>query len=272
MNALLDVRDLVVRFPARSSGGPREFLAVDGVSFALTRGEALGLVGESGSGKSTIARAVLGLARPSAGSIRFDGVELVGANERARRAAARRIGVVFQDPFAALDPRWTALSIVAEPLALQGRLDRAARRRRAAQLLEQVGLDPRHGERFPHEFSGGQRQRIAIARALASEPELLLLDEPTSALDVSVQASIVNLLAELARAKGLAYLFISHDLAVVRRLCGRVLVLQKGRVVEAGTRDELFGAPRHAYTRALLAAVPEVPRAVPPATLRSPTA
>ena len=261
MSALLDVQDLAVSFPVRMKGVVRELRAVDGVSFELARGEALGLVGESGSGKSTIARAILVLARVSAGSIRFEGRELVGASARERRTIARKIAVVFQDPFAALDPRWTAGAIVAEPLVIHGLGKPRERRVRVASLLEKVGLRPEYAARFPHEFSGGQRQRIAIARALASEPELLLLDEPTSALDVSMQAQIVNLLAELGRERGLAYLFISHDLPVVRQLCARVLVLYSGRVVESAPRDALFSRPLHPYTRVLLNAVPEVPRA-----------
>ncbi len=265
MSPLLAVRDLAVRFPLGRRdvfGRPRRWLdAVHGVSFELERGECLGLVGESGSGKSTVARALLGLHRRAtarvSGSVRLDGVELVGLSRRAWLPHRRRIQMVFQDPYASLDPRQTVGSILAEPLAIQGLAKPRERRLRALFLLDAVGLSPRHLNRYPHEFSGGQRQRIGIARALALEPELLVLDEPVSALDVSIQAQIVNLLAELRERLGLAYLFIAHDLAIVRHLSQRVAVMYRGRIVETAPRDLLFGDPRHPYTRALLAAVPD---------------
>jgi oligopeptide transport system ATP-binding protein len=258
--ALLEVRALVKHFPARKRGllgraGPL-VRAVEGVSFALERGESLGLVGESGCGKSTTARLVVGLERPTSGSIRFDGCELVGLSRRAWRPFRRRIQMVFQDPYSSLDPRQSAGAILEEPLAVQRLGKPRARRLRALGLLEAVGLNPRHAGRYPHEFSGGQRQRIAIARALALEPELVVCDEPVSALDVSIQAQIVNLLRDLQQRFALSYLFIAHDLAVVRALCPRVAVMYLGRIVEVGARAELFRAPRHPYTEALLSAVP----------------
>jgi len=260
VSALLSIRGLTVRFPVR--GRREQVQALSDVGLEIARGEALGLVGESGSGKSTVARALLGLVRPSAGTLQLEGQELAGLRGRARRAALRRIGAVFQDPFASLDPRLRVEAIVGEPLAVHALGTRRERAARVAELLEQVGLSAADAARFPHEFSGGQRQRIAIARALAARPELLVCDEPTSALDVSVQAQIVELFAELQRRHGLAFLFISHDLAVVRRLCARVAVLYLGRVVECAPRAELFERPRHPYTRALLDAVPSpVPEA-----------
>ncbi len=257
---LLDVRGLTVRFPIRGRGlfahSPGAIHAVEDVSLTLERGGALGLVGESGSGKSTIARAIVGLQRPTSGSVKFDGTELTTLTDRERRPFRRRVQMVFQDPTGSLDPRMTVGAIVAEPLAIQGVGTRRDRRARAASLLESVGLAASLAERYPHEFSGGQRQRIGIARALALEPELLVLDEPVSALDVSVQASVVNLLAELRARLGLAYLFIAHDLAVVRHVCERVAVMYLGRIVEEGPRESLFAEPRHPYTQALLSAVP----------------
>jgi oligopeptide/dipeptide ABC transporter ATP-binding protein len=251
LSPLLEVRDLAVRFET-----PRGALrAVDGVSFELEKGAALGIVGESGCGKSTIARCLVGLERPSSGSIRLGGVELAGLSARAWLPHRGRIQMVFQDPGGSLDPRQRVASIVAEPLAIHGRLTRTARRARAGELLEQVGLAPEHGERPPHELSGGQKQRVAIARALALEPEILVCDEPTSALDATVQARILRLLAELRERLGIAIVFISHDLAVVREVCGRVAVLYLGRIVETGPTEAIFAAPRHPYTRALLSAV-----------------
>jgi ABC-type oligopeptide transport system ATPase subunit len=259
--SLLALEDVRVHFELRS---PRALVrAVDGVSFELERGQALGLVGESGSGKTTVARAILGLEPVSSGRIRFDGLELATLSSRERRQLARRIGVVFQDPYASLDPRQRVSAIVAEPLAIHGLGTRRERTARVSELLEAVGLRPEHAQLLPHEFSGGQRQRIAIARALAARPELLVCDEPTSALDVSVQAQIVNLLSELGQRTGVALLFISHDLAVVRRLCDRVAVLYLGQLVELAPREELFANPRHPYTRALLAAVPSLEPKVP---------
>jgi len=258
---LLELRELHKHYPARTSAwlapAPQPLRAVDGVSFAIERGEAFGLVGGSGCGKSTVARLATGLLEPSAGSIRFDGVELAGRPPRAWRAVRPRLQIVFQDPHAALDPRQRVHSILTEPLRIHGVGKPRERRARALELLEAVGLGERHLEAYPHEFSGGQRQRICIARALALRPELIVLDEPVSALDVSVQAQIVNLLADLQRELGLGYLFIAHDLAVVRRLCTRVAVMQAGRIVECGPREQVFEQPRHACTRELLGAVLE---------------
>ncbi len=252
MSALLEVRELV-KHHVVAHGVVR---AVEGVSFELARGERLGLVGESGCGKSTLARCLVGLERPSSGSIRLDGDELATLDERGWFALRRRIQIVFQDPLSALDPRQSVGSIVSEPLAIHGLGTVRERRLRALELLEAVGLSAAQAARFPHELSGGQRQRVGIARALALEPELLVLDEPVSALDVSIQAQIVRLFAELAQRFGLAYLFISHDLAVVRELCSRVAVMYLGRIVESGPCADVFAEPAHPYTRALLAAVP----------------
>ena len=257
---LLEVTGLHKHFPVGRRGllGGREawLRAVDGVSFSLERGETLGLVGESGCGKSTCARTILGLYPATSGSVRFEGHELTGLSRRALRPYRRRMQMIFQDPYASLDPRQTVSSILTEPLKIH-RLGRPRQRRiRAMELLDAVGLNPRHIRRYPHEFSGGQRQRIGIARALALEPDLIVCDEPVSALDVSIQAQIVNLLEELQERFQLAYLFIAHDLAVVRHICRRVAVMYLGRVVEVAERDALFGDPRHPYTRALLSAVP----------------
>ena len=255
---LLDVGELKKTFALSDGGSVR---AVDDVSFSLERGERFGLVGESGSGKSTIARILVGLTDASSGSVRFDGHELVRRSRRAWRQLRARIQMVFQDPYESLDPRMSVGAIVGEPLAIQRRGRPRERRLRTLELLEAVGLDPRHRNRYPHEFSGGQRQRIGIARALALEPELLVCDEPVSALDVSVQAQVLTLLDELCDRFSCTLVFIAHDLAVVRHVCTRVAVLYLGRIVEEAPRDALFDDPRHPYTRALLDAVP-VP--VPP--------
>jgi oligopeptide/dipeptide ABC transporter ATP-binding protein len=249
---LLALRDLRVCF--HSPAGT--VAAVDGVDLAIQRGETLALVGESGCGKSTLARAVTGLVPVAAGSIRVAGEEWVGRSRRALRPLRHRVQMVFQDPHASLDPRGVAASLIAEPLVIQGGLTRAERERRVALLMEQVGLDPALGRRYPHEFSGGQRQRICIARALAAGPDLVICDEATSALDVSIQAQILNLLGELKSSLGLAYLFITHDLGVVRQLADRVAVMYLGQIVEEGVTDALFADPKHPYTRGLLAAVP----------------
>jgi oligopeptide/dipeptide ABC transporter ATP-binding protein len=256
VSALLEVRGLVTRYRARARGQAVTFAAVDGVSFDLERGRALGLVGESGSGKSTVARTIVGLERAAAGSVTFGGVELTSLSPRSWRPYRRRIQLVFQDPYASLDPRQTIGSALVEPLAIHGLMRPRERRIKALATLESVGLDARHFDRYPHEFSGGQRQRIGIARALVLEPELLIYDEPVSALDVSIQAQIVNLLAELRARLSLSYLFIAHDLAVVRHLCDDVAVMYLGRIVEHASREQLFGDPRHPYTQGLLAAVP----------------
>lgn len=247
MTSLLELRDVVCRFGA--------VRAVDGVSLALRAGEALGVVGESGSGKTTVLRLLLRLERASAGEVLFEGAEIGRAPERALRPMRRAVQAVFQNPHAAMDPRLSVFASVAEPLRLQGRLRRAALRERVATLLEYVGLGGDFLWRYPHELSGGQKQRVCIARALAPGPRALLLDEPTSALDVSVQAQIIELLAALRARHGLAYLFVSHNLAVVRLLCERVAVIHRGRVVEEGAAAQVLEAPGHEYTRALVGAV-----------------
>ena len=238
-------------FPA----GGRVVRAVDGVGFTIRRGETLALVGESGCGKTTTGRLLVRLVEPDAGRIRFDGAELTGLGGTALRTARARMQMVFQDPGSSFNPRMSIGSIIEEPMLLAG-ATRADRRRRVAELLPLVGLPETYARRYPHEFSGGQRQRIGIARALALRPEFLVCDEPVSALDVSVQAQVVNLLTSLQRQFGLTYLFISHDLRVVRHVATRVAVMYLGRIVELAGKEALFRTPRHPYTRALLAAVP----------------
>ena len=256
---LLEVEGIVKHYPiragllSRASGAVR---AVDGVGFQLHRGETLALVGESGCGKSTTARLVLRLIDPTAGTVRFEGTDITTMRGAPLRALRRRMQIVFQDPFASLNPRMTVSDILEEPLIVHAIGDRPARRARVEQLLGLVGLAPYHASRYPHEFSGGQRQRIGIARALAVEPALVVLDEPVSALDVSIQAQVVNLLGDLQARLGLSYLFIAHDLAVVKHVADRVAVMYLGRIVEIGTKDQVFANPRHPYTRVLLSAIP----------------
>ena len=234
--------------------------AVDGVSFEIGRGETFSVVGESGCGKSTVARLVVGLYRPTAGTIRFDGHDMGAQVSRAELAPQRRrMQMIFQDPYASLNPRWRVRDIVAEPIRAFGLISGAdAIEARVGELLRQVGLNPKDGTKYPHEFSGGQRQRISIARALSSQPEFLVCDEPTSALDVSVQAQILNLMKDLQRALGLTYLFISHNLAVVYHFSDRVAVMYLGRMAEVAPTRTLFTRPRHPYTRMLLDAVPDL--------------
>jgi peptide/nickel transport system ATP-binding protein len=242
-------------------GGEKQYLkAVDGVSFAIAKGETFALVGESGSGKSTVARMVVGLLPPTSGEVWIDGVSMSDRAAGAeRQRLRRRIQMIFQDPYASLNPRWGVDRIIAEPIRAFSLLDRDADiRARVGELLSLVGLHPDDGRKFPHEFSGGQRQRIAIARALASEAEFIVCDEPTSALDVSVQAQILNLMRDLQDKFGLTYLFISHNLAVVRHVASRIGVMYLGRIVEISGGRELFAAPKHPYTRMLLDAVPDV--------------
>ncbi|GHG66986.1 dipeptide ABC transporter ATP-binding protein [Streptomyces griseocarneus] len=256
---LAEVVDLRVEFPGRRRGvfGRHEPVrAVRGVSLRVAAGETLALVGESGSGKSTTARVLAGLRRPTGGEVRFDGRDISRAavDARLRREIGREVQLVFQDPYASLNPRRTIEEIVGTPLRVHTALDAGERRERVAGLLRQVGLDPAHLGRYPHEFSGGQRQRVGIARALASRPRLIIADEPVSALDVSVQAQVLNLLMDLREELGLSLLFVSHDLAVVRHLCDRVAVMRAGTIVESGPRDEVFDDPKAPYTRELLAA------------------
>lgn len=261
MSALLSVQDLSVHFPVMQGALRRREVArvkaVDGVSFDVAAGEVVGLVGESGCGKSTTGRAIMQLQRPTAGRVMLGGVDLTALSPAELGPQRRRMAMVFQDPFGSLNPRMTVGDIIAEPLRSFGLLrDRAAIERRVADLMERCGLDPRYRARHPHAFSGGQRQRIGIARALAGEPDLLVCDEPVSALDVSIQAQILNLLKDLQRDLGLACVFIAHDLAAVRHLCDRVVVMYLGRVAEVAPAADLFARPQHPYTRALLSAVP----------------
>jgi oligopeptide transport system ATP-binding protein len=256
---LLEVTDLVKHFAVKRGLGGRELesvRAVDGVSLSVAPGETLGLVGESGSGKSTLCRAVLQLTKPSSGSVRFEGREIAGLSRRAMRPLRRDMQMVFQDPFASLNPRKRVGQIVAEPLRLLDEGSAAERQRRVGELLERVGLGTEHVDRYPHELSGGQRQRIGIARALALEPKLIVADEPVSALDVSIQAQIVNLLEDLQDELGLAYLFVAHDIGVVRHVSNRIAVMHEGRIVEQGPAEDVCGRPSDPYTKTLLAAVP----------------
>ncbi len=229
--------------------------AVDGVSFAIERGETFALVGESGCGKSTTGRLLLRLVEPTGGHMRFDGIDLAGLDRRALRRVRRRMQLIFQDPGSSFNPRMDVASVVAEPLVLAG-VSADERRRRVAEVLPLVGLAEEHARRYPHEFSGGQRQRIGIARALALQPDFIVCDEPVSALDVSIQAQVINLLVDLQRRFGLTYLFISHDLRVVRHVAMQIAVMYLGRIVEVAGKEDLFRRPRHPYTRALLSAVP----------------
>ena len=258
---LLEVRDLKVYYPIKRGlvfqRQVAEVKAVDGVSLTINRGETLGLVGESGSGKTTIGRAIIRLLNPTSGSILFDGQEISGLKGRALRRVRQQMGMVFQDPYSALNPRMTAGNVVGEPLLVRGvRTGKAEYIDRVADLMETVGLNAAMMNRYPHEFSGGQRQRLGVARALAARPSLIILDEPVSALDVSIQAQVVNLLQDLQEQFNLAYLFIAHDLSVVRHISDRVAVMYLGKIVETAASDDIYAGPQHPYTQALLSAVP----------------
>jgi oligopeptide/dipeptide ABC transporter ATP-binding protein len=258
---LLDVKGLVKEFPQNGGLLFRHRLgtvqAVSGVDLRVERGQTHGLVGESGCGKSTVARTILRLEKPTAGKALLEGRDLFEMGRSQLRAARQSIQIVFQDPFASLNPRMTVQTIVEEPYVIQGGVGQAERRDRVADLLRRVGLSPEHANRYPHQFSGGQRQRVGIARALALEPKLIIADEPVSALDVSIQAQVVSLLEDIQDELGVGYLFIAHDLAVVRHISDLVSVMYLGRIVETGTREQIFEHASHPYTRALLSAVPE---------------
>ena len=258
---VLSVRDVVKHFPLtqgivfqRTIGHVR---AVDGVTFDLRRGETLGVVGESGCGKSTLSRVIMGLERATSGSVDLLGEELVGMSEKDLRRVRRHVQIIFQDPYASLDPRMTVGAIVGEPFQIHTEVaPRGDRRRKVQELLEVVGLNPEHINRYPHQFSGGQRQRIGIARALALQPQIIVCDEPVSALDVSVQAQVINLLERLQREFDLSYIFVAHDLSVVRHISNRIAVMYLGKIVEIGDETAIYDHPTHPYTQALLSAVP----------------
>ncbi len=257
---LLDVRDLKMYFPLtrgiviqRVVGYVR---AIDGVSFSIERGQTMGLVGESGSGKTTIGRTIVRLYKPTAGQILFDDTNLANLGGEALRQMRRRVQMIFQDPYASLNPRYTIGSIIAEPMHIYKVTSRDEIREKTVELLRVVGLRPEYIDRYPHEFSGGQRQRIAVARALSINPEFIIADEPVSALDVSIRAQVLNLLQRLQQQFNLTYLFVSHDLSVVRHVADRIAVMYLGKIVELSDRDELYAAPKHPYTKALLSAVP----------------
>jgi ABC-type oligopeptide transport system ATPase subunit len=256
---LVEVRGLTKHFARGGFFAPRTVVrAVDGVSFSIAAGETFGLVGESGSGKSTTGRCMLRLIEPDAGEVRVAGEDVLTFSKARLRAARRDMQMIFQDPYSSLNPRMRAGEIVEEPLIIHALGRKAERRARVADLFRLVGLDPDHLDRYPHEFSGGQRQRIGVARALALEPKFVIADEPVSALDVSIQAQVINLLMDLQARLGLTYLFVAHDLRLVRHICARVAVMYLGRIVEMGRTEALFAAPAHPYTQALLSAVPSL--------------
>ena len=255
---LVQVKDLKKYFPVGGMGKKEVAKALDGVSFNIRRGETVGLVGESGCGKTTTGRAILRLMPVTGGEIWFDGQEITHYSEKQMRPLRAQMQIIFQDPYGCLDPRKTVFDIIAAPLRLHGMKDKAQLKARVLELMEEVGLRADYIDRFPHEFSGGQRQRIGIARAIAINPKFIVCDEPVSALDVSVQAQVVNLIRKLQKEHGLTYLFISHDLRVVKHLCDHIVVMYLGVVVESGAKKDIYDHPAHPYTRALLSAVPEV--------------
>ena len=256
ISPLIEVTGLVKQYRVGGFPNQRTLTAVDGVDFTLSRGEAVGLVGESGCGKSTTGRCLVGLTTPTAGAVKFDGHKVTNISGKERRQLYRRIQMVFQDPSSALNPRMTIRALIGEPLRLQLSLRGAALQTRVEELVAEVGLSKVHLDRYPQQLSGGQGQRVAIARAIATRPDFIVLDEPTASLDVSVRGVILQLLAKLRSALELSYLFISHDLSVVRHLCDRVMVMYLGKIVEQGPTDAIFRQPHHPYTRALLSAVP----------------
>jgi oligopeptide/dipeptide ABC transporter ATP-binding protein len=262
---LLEVRDLVKHFPIKSAGLIRRTIgqvqAVDGVSFSVHQGQSLGLVGESGCGKTTTGRLVTRLYEPTAGSMKFEGTEIAGLNGKQMMPFRREIQLIFQDPYSSLNPRHTVGTIVSAPMIVHKTVPKDRVKGRVQELLEIVGLNPEHYNRYPNEFSGGQRQRIGIARSLALNPKLIVADEPVSALDVSIQAQVVNLLRDLQKEFGIAFLFIAHDLAIVRHFCPQIAVMYLGKIVEIGDRSQIYETPHHPYTQALLSAAPDVRQA-----------
>jgi oligopeptide/dipeptide ABC transporter ATP-binding protein len=260
VTALLEVHDLVKHYPVPRLLGQRQAYvqAVNGVSLSIRAGDTLGLIGESGCGKSTLGRAILRLHEPDSGTVRFGGTDITRLGPGALKAMRRRMQIIFQNPYASLNPRKSVADILAAPLRIHGLADGLTLRARVAEMLERVGLQASHADRFPHQFSGGQRQRIGIARALILNPEFVVCDEPVSALDVSIQAQIIELLANLKREHGLTYLFISHDISVISYVCDQIAVMYLGRIVESGPAREVLRTPHHPYTRALLSAVPRI--------------
>lgn len=265
MSPLLEVKDLTMHFPVKSRGVIRRTIghvqAVDGVSFTLDKGQTLGLVGESGCGKTTTGRLVTRLYRPTAGQILFEGNDIAQYSDRQLRPLRRDIQMIFQDPYTSLNPRHTVGQIIQAPLDIHEIGPKSGRLRRVQELLETVGLNPEHYNRYPHEFSGGQRQRIGLARALTMRPKVLVADEPVSALDVSIQAQVINLLQQVQREFGIAVLFIAHDLAIVRHFCPEIAVMYLGRIVEQAPREDLYASPHHPYTKALLSSAPDIAQA-----------
>lgn len=258
--SFLEVNDLKVHFPIRGGffGGTQGYVkAVDGVSFSIEKGKTYGLVGESGSGKTTTGRAIIGLNKITSGKVLFDGQEITDLH-RASKDIRRDIQMIFQDPYSSLNPKKRVSDIIAEPLRNYEKLTKGEEQKRVQELLELVGLSPESSVKYPHEFSGGQRQRIGIARAIALKPKLIIADEPVSALDVSVQAQVLNFMQDIQKELGLTYLFISHDLGVIKHMCDEIGIMYKGRYVESGTKEDIFNNPQHIYTKRLVAAIPDI--------------